>query len=71
MMGKRLILMVFILAVVSFLLWGQARWGYAAKEERFWFIKIIDKIDQVLDNQKAILNEIKELKEIRKKAVSR
>lgn len=66
-MTKRWILTLFILLVVSYLVWGQTNWCFATKEERHWFIKILNKMEEVLDNQKAMLKEIKALKEPEKK----
>ncbi|MBL7068643.1 MAG: hypothetical protein ISS34_02145 [Candidatus Omnitrophica bacterium] len=61
-MNRRLVLSIFILIVVSILVIGQTKWGVAAKEERYWFIKIIEKLENVMKNQQEILKEVRGMK---------
>jgi len=61
-MNRRLIFTIFILIVVVILVMGQTRWGVAAKEERYWFIKILEKLDNVVKNQQEILKEMRGMK---------
>ncbi len=60
-MGKRWIITIIILVAVSFLLWGQARHA-SAVDDRFYYNKILRTLDQVVENQQAILQEIQALK---------
>lgn len=60
-MVRRWVIIVFILLVVSFLLWGQTKSGVA--QERFYSIRIVEKLDKILENQVLILDRLKGLKE--------
>lgn len=65
-MGRRWMIIIFILLAISLLIWGGARRSAAQQEritiskpERFYSRKILEKLDVVLQNQNLILNELK------------
>lgn len=64
-MRRRWIIVVFILLIVSFLTWSQAGRGIA-QDERFYQLKILNKLDKILQNQASILRELKGLKELKR-----
>lgn len=62
-MAKRWIVTILILIIVSFLIWAEAKEGFAAKDTRFYSMKMLTKLDKVLENQQLIVKELRELKE--------
>ena len=62
-MIRRWVIIMFIFLLISFLIWGGTRRGIA-QDERFWPMKILSKLDTILENQNLILKEIKALKDL-------
>lgn len=61
-MIRRWITVTLIAIILTvFFIWAKAGEGLAAKDERWYPIKILKKLDVVLANQKLILQEIRAL----------
>jgi hypothetical protein len=68
-MKKWQILLILSVFAISLLIWGHIRSGIAKEEalsitkpERYYSIRLSKKLDEVLANQKLIMQELKELR---------
>ncbi len=59
-MTKRWIITILVLALVSILLWGRAKWSVA--DEEYYSRKMMNKLTEILENQGVIIKHLQDLK---------